>query len=98
MIGMIMQYDKTDKTDEMFQELGCLLRHVGENPSASDVAVLVFIYHRRSLHLMIITKMWQEMAVEVDVGQTGFFIFPNFLEMMQRSKMTVRGTMVRSEV
>ena len=46
-----MQYDKTDKTDEMFQELGCLLRHVGENPSASDVAVLVFIYHRRSLHL-----------------------------------------------
>ena len=35
--------------------------------------------------IITITKMLQEMAVEVDVGQTGFFIFPNFLEMMQRS-------------
>ena len=82
MIGIIMQYDKTGK---LFQELGCLLRHVGENPSASDVAVLVLLYHHRSLNLMIVTKMLQEMAVEVDVGQTGFFIFPNFLGMMQRS-------------
>ena len=35
--------------------------------------------------IITITKMLKEMAVEVDVGQTGFFIFPNFLEMMQRS-------------
>ena len=33
---------------------------------------------------ILIMIMMQEMAVEVDIGQTGSFIFPNFLELIQR--------------
>ena len=78
-----------------------MLRHVGENPSASDVAVLAIVITSIfviitviNIVIMIIINLMnfifmmimimQEMAVEVDIGQTGSFIFPNFLELIQR--------------
>ena len=76
-----------------------MLRIVGENPSASDVAVLLLhnmitITVFTNLINMIITIdimiLVQEMAIEVDIGQTGSFIFPNFLKLIQRSTMPTK--------